>query len=52
MKFCNPNVRFLMKERARVPKFDDPNEKISLNKDFTSDNIRVNLNPVLTLASF
>ncbi len=52
MQFCNPKIRFLVKERAKIPKFDDLNEKISLNKEFTYENIRVVMYPQLTLATF
>jgi hypothetical protein len=38
---CEPKVKFLLKERNTIPKFDEPNEKISLNRGFRSDNIRV-----------
>ena len=40
-KMCDPRVRFLIKERGKVPKFDELQEKITLNREFTSENIRV-----------
>lgn len=44
-KFCDPKVRFLLKERAKMPVFNEPAEKITLNRQFQSDNIRVIMNP-------
>ena len=47
LKLCNPKNKVLLKENAKVPKFN-PNEKISVNSKFEHNNIRLNLIPVIT----
>ena len=47
IQLCNPKIRVLDKE-IKKPNFDKPDEKISLNMKFSSNNIRVNLMPAQT----
>ena len=44
MKFCNPQVKLLLKQNAKKPVFED-GEKININPKFASNSIRCNLIP-------
>ena len=46
LKLCNPKMKVLLKENAKVPKFG-PGEKITVNLSFENNNIRLNVVPVL-----
>lgn len=46
MYLCNPKFKILVKENMKTPKFAD-NEKIKLNFDFSSNNMRINLIPLV-----
>ena len=40
LKLCNPKSKIISKGRPKVPKLDDPNEKLMLNPDFEANSIR------------
>ena len=46
LKLCNPKNKILLKENAKVPKFN-PDEKISVNVNFDNNNIRLNVIPII-----
>ena len=45
MKLCNPKSQVLLKQNAKVPKFE-PNEGIKINKKFTNQAIKMSLKPI------
>ena len=49
LKLCNPKSTMLLKEHKKSPKFLS-NEKIKVNENFESNNIRVNMIPVVSSA--
>lgn len=46
LKLCNPKSKIISKERPKVPKLDDPNEKLRINMDFQSNLIKQKLIPM------
>jgi len=42
---CNPKVKLLNKS-IKKPTMDDPNEKISINKAFRSNELKLSVMPV------
>ena len=44
LKLCNPKMRMLSKQNGKSPKFA-PTEKIAVNAEFATNNIRVNMIP-------
>jgi len=49
MKLCNPKHRVLLKQNVKKPVFE-PNEVITVNTEFTYNNIRMNLVPAPSAA--
>lgn len=45
LRLCNPKSKIISKARPKIPKLDDPNEKLKLNEAFESPNIKQNLIP-------
>ena len=48
MKLCNPKTTILLKQQEKKPTFD-PNEEISVNPNFSNNNIRLNLIPMASV---
>ena len=40
LRLCNPKSKIISKARPKIPKLDDPNEKLKLNEAFESPNIK------------
>jgi len=45
LKLCNPKTKLISKGKPKVPKLDDPNEKLQLNGAFESNSVLHNVIP-------
>jgi hypothetical protein len=45
---CNPKVKLLIKEKKN-PKFEDKNEKFTINTNFANQAVRMSLIPIQSM---